>query len=249
MRDPLKKRTSDIATYAIQRWVVPRTRTSLEQWFYEALVLQVHSPQASTWSSHPRYFEFGVGQGGTLMAYVQALIRFCKKYQFDLSRFEIYGFDSFRGLPDKASHKDDHRDWEKGALNYPTDIVLSRIATTKLPPEQVTLVEGFFSDSLTEELREKLSHQPPAIITVDCDYYSSTMTVLEWLSAFLPSGTLFYFDDIWSFHGNPEHGELAAIHDFNANGNGFLTPWPLLGLASNIYMFSRSPYEQVNETA
>ena len=60
------------------------------------------------------------------------------------------------------------------------------------------------------------------IITIDCDLYSSTATVLEWLRPLLRHGTLFYFDDIWAFLGHPEYGEMRAIAEFNAKAAGLL---------------------------
>lgn len=67
--------------------------------------------------------------------------------------------------------------------------------------------------------------------------------MLNWLRPILPSDTFFYFDDIWSFYGHLHYGELAAIHEFNQVGEGFLTPYPCFRLSSLVYIYSRKEFE------
>jgi hypothetical protein len=89
-------------------------------------------------------------------------------------------------------------------------------------PEELVCIPGFFEQTLTAELAQSLMREQPGIITIDCDLYSSTHTVLEWLRPLLRHGTLFYFDDIWSFCGHPDFGELRAIREFNERNEGLL---------------------------
>ncbi len=108
----------------------------------------------------------------------------------------------------------------------------------------IQFIKGFFEDSLTIELRDKLKRWPPSIVTVDVDYYSSTKIVLKWLRPILPSGALVYFDDIWDFHGHPRYGQLGAINEFNEEHNGQLVPFPVLGMANSAFIFSQKELEQ-----
>ncbi|KKK56985.1 hypothetical protein LCGC14_3059030, partial [marine sediment metagenome] len=80
-------------------------------------------------------------------------------------------------------------------------------------------------------------------VNFDFDFYSSTKTVLEWLRPILNSGTLFHFDDIWSFFGHPDLGQLAAIREFNEVGDGWLVPYPRLGRNNHVYIYSRREFE------
>jgi hypothetical protein len=91
-----------------------------------------------------------------------------------------------------------------------------------LREEDVVCVPGFYKTSLTPALARRLADDPPGGVTIDCDLYSSTATVLEWLRPLLRHGTFFYFDDIWAFLGHPEYGEMRAIAEFNAKGAGLL---------------------------
>jgi hypothetical protein len=109
----------------------------------------------------------------------------------------------------------------------------------------VRFIQGFFADSLASELASELAAHPPAIVTVDVDYYSSTKSVLEWLLPFTPTGCLFYFDDIWLFYGHPQMGQVAAINELNCGALGHLIPYPELGttVGGRSFVFARSQLE------
>jgi hypothetical protein len=75
-------------------------------------------------------------------------------------------------------------------------------------------------------------------VMMDCDFYSSTKTVLEWIRPLLRDGTIFMFDDIWAFMGHPDFGELRAIREFNAKGPGLLVPHYFGGPTQQVYVFT-----------
>lgn len=118
--------------------------------------------------------EFGVFRGASI--------------NFTASAFpdrHYYGFDSFEGFPD-----DGRPDWDQ-------DFSVGG----KLPqvPENVTLVKGFFSetlppflDGLSEEIR---------IINIDCDIYSSTRDVFRCLTdrKLLKPGVVLGFDELINY--------------------------------------------------
>lgn len=178
-----------------------------------------------------------------MLTYVKALQRFCREFGKQITDYYIFGFDTFSGLPQKKSEKDDHFSWNQGSFSHKESDVQARLESAGFPLHRLTLVKGDFENTLTDELRNQLSDRPPAIVTVDCDYFSSAYTSLEWLRPMLISGVFFYFDDIWSFHGNPNYGELAAIREFNERGTGYLTSFPLFGLESYSYLYSNNPFE------
>jgi len=215
---------------------------SLATWYFRAL----RSQHRRRFGPCGNYYEFGVGRGRTMMRYLKALKLHCEIESDDLYRHRIFAFDSFEGLPAKASPRDDHPGWDRGKLSHPLEHVQSRIGgEIDLKRGTVRFVKGFFSDSLTPELARELEANPPSIVTIDVDYYSSAKTVLDWLLPFTPSGCLFYFDDIWAFFGHPEMGELAAISEINRGGIGWMLPYTELGATAGgrSYIFVRREFE------
>lgn len=135
--------------------------------------------------------EFGVNTGGTLKQLRNSL---------DL-KFELYGFDSFTGLPE---------DWEgtnckKGDMS--TGGVIPQIPNTKIYP-------GWFKDTLKEY---KSIAKPVALLHVDCDLYSSTIDVLYGLKDFILIDTIIVFDEWYYNHVDTEknrRGEQKAFFEW-----------------------------------
>ena len=218
--------------------------TPLSSWYLNALNYQFRRSKLQT-SPFGNYYEFGVGWGDTMSKYIKVLEMFCKNKSLRIEDFRVFGFDSFEGLPAPKDPRDGLLSWHQGAFAVGEQAILGRINKVVSRKPSIRLIRGFFDDSLTEALRKDLAHYPPAIVTVDVDYYSSAKTVLEWLRPIVPSGSLFYFDDIWAFHGNPLYGELAAIREFNERNEGFLTPFPILGMQGYTYVYSKRDFEYV----
>lgn len=153
------------------------------------------------------YLEFGVYRGDATIAFYKALKKFSNH-----NEIKIFLFDSFIGLPQKESSKDDLDNWHKGLFDVGgKDNFVTILKKKGLRPEKVTIVEGFFEESL-KDFKLNLN---PGIINIDCDYYSSAKTVLNFLSNKMAAGTLIYFDDLNSFFNNPNKGVLSAINEFN----------------------------------
>jgi predicted O-methyltransferase YrrM len=120
-------------------------------------------------------------------------------------RTTLHLFDSFKGLPE---------DWN--AENPRGAFAVDTIPTFDDP--RVTLHVGMFADTLP-------AWAPPAPVTlvhVDCDLYSSTMTVLESLASHLAAGAILAFDEA---HGNPaalEH-QGRAMRDWQRQSGRRLT--------------------------
>jgi hypothetical protein len=220
----------------------------LRSFFYFSLVSLKDNQQHSTMLPTNSYFEFGVGCGNSLMNFLDALRTFCKDTKTDINNYHIFLFDSFEGLPAKVDYRDDLPCYGEGFFAHDISKIKTLIKSSKvgLRDENIHFVKGFFEDSLTASLRESLKGFIPGIINVDVDYYSSTKVVLNWLQPLLTSGAILYFDDIWSFHGHPEYGELSAINEFNKTEYGFLTPCHTLTtgeISDSCYIFSKRKLE------
>ena len=111
----------------------------------------------------------------------------------------VYGFDSFDGLPE---------DWRPGYSK-------GAFARSRLPHVRpnVELVKGLFHETLPSFLA---AHpQRVSFLHVDCDLYSSTVTVLSALRGRIQPGCVIVFDEYLNFPGW-EDGEHKAFAEFVA---------------------------------
>lgn len=147
--------------------------------------------------------EFGVYNGNTLARLVQ------RKYFV-----EVWGFDSFQGLPD---NKEGNPDWPAGAFNSVRDEgfnnaeEIKAYITKRVGRPDIKLVEGFFNQTLTADLGQRLINTA-SYIHIDCDLYTSTSDVLNWLLKYkVPKeGCLFRYDD---WYGYSNIGGQKAAHE------------------------------------
>jgi hypothetical protein len=113
-------------------------------------------------------------------------------------RNTFYGFDSFQGLPEG---------WTAGTREGG----LSTHGKIPAVRRNVELVPGFFEATLPEFL--ELHPEPVAFAHVDCDLYSSTLTVLRALQPRLQVGSVLVFDEYYNYAGWLE-GEYKAWTEF-----------------------------------
>ena len=180
------------------------------------------------------YYEFGTGSGNTLQRAIASL-------RHHPGSGAVL-FDSFEGLPEPKHAADKGVLWQEGQFAYSQDYIRSVIRMAGFPLDRVRFVPGFFEKSLTPELRAELSETPPAFVTIDVDFYYSTVEVLTWIAPLLASGTLFFFDDLHAYDCHPDYGQLRALNEFNRdNHEGQLVPHPSLG--NRVYVYYRQNYE------
>jgi hypothetical protein len=112
-----------------------------------------------------------------------------------------YGFDSFEGLPEA---------WTLGAKTGAFSI------GGNLPPVRgnVRLTKGFFDATLPGFVAQHPGVKI-ALLHVDCDLYSSTVTILSNVADMVVPGTIIIFDDFINYHGW-EDGEFKAFTEFVA---------------------------------
>jgi O-methyltransferase len=124
-----------------------------------------------------------------------------------------YGFDSFEGLPEHDEVLKGQPDWMgPGAFAATEASVRKDLRRNGVPDDRMLLVPGWFEDTLT-------ATAPPeriALAHIDCDLYSSTKVVLEYLAPRLVDGAIVVFDDWWLYRGRPDKGEQRAFAEFRA---------------------------------
>ena len=109
--------------------------------------------------------EFGVRKGASII-------------EISKSGRKVYGFDWWRGLPHSAGG------FTKG------DCVAQRPSL----PDNIELVDGLFSDTLSEFL--SAHPEPVAFVNLDCDLYSSSIYVLHCLKDRFVPGSIIALSDI-----------------------------------------------------
>jgi hypothetical protein len=139
--------------------------------------------------------EFGVEKGASL------------RHLASLTTRNVHGFDSFEGLPGDWSGTKE----AAGAFNL----------RGKLPqvPANAKLHVGWFDNTLPPFLAAETGNC--ALIHVDCDIYSSTMTIFELLRSRIVPGTVIVFDEYFNYPGWRQH-EYKAFQEFiAASGLGY----------------------------
>jgi predicted O-methyltransferase YrrM len=147
------------------------------------------------------FLEFGVASGRTI-----------SHMALNAPQTHFYGFDSFEGLPEA---------WRSGFDK-------GEFAQARLPdvPSNVTLIKGWFDDTLPTFLRDR-PQMPLSLVHVDCDLYSSTRTIFANLKDRIVPGTVIVFDEYWNYPGWRDHEfrafeELLAQTSIRAKPFGFV---------------------------
>lgn len=135
--------------------------------------------------------EFGVYAGST--------IRIIERTFDDAN--QIYGFDSWLGLPEDTVEKS--YGFNEGAFKI-DKIVLSGLE------DRITLVDGWFIDTLPGFMD---THPGPVrFMNIDCDQYISTKHVFDAMESRITTGTVINFDEYKAFNGW-ENREYRAFRE------------------------------------
>jgi hypothetical protein len=144
------------------------------------------------------FLEFGVATGRTISHIAK------------VTQTQIFGFDSFEGLPEP---------WRSG---YPAGAFAG--PAPRVPPN-VYLIKGWFSDTLPKFLRE---HQDPiAFLHIDCDLYTSTKCIFDLVHPRIGPGCVIVFDEYFNYPGWQDHEhkafrELVSECGFNFRYDSFV---------------------------
>ena len=151
------------------------------------------------------YAEFGVYKGGTLIS-AYHIARFS-----GIKNMVFFAYDSFEGLP-QPKKSDNLFIWKKGDFNFSLENVKRNLKRSSVSLEKFKFIKGFYEKSLKNEHGIKKL----AAVHIDCDYYESTVLVLEYIKKYLQTGTVILFDDWYCFRNDPNLGEQRAVKEFLA---------------------------------
>ena len=133
--------------------------------------------------SNKLFLEFGVFRGNSILEYYSA-------YQESGITPSFFGFDAFKGLPEEKL--DQHSPWKTGDFN-----LNGHINPELLNKEGMEIIPGWFNETLNADTKKKFKRKKAGLIHVDCDIYTSTLEVLEFLvtNNILADGALIVYDD------------------------------------------------------
>jgi O-methyltransferase len=153
------------------------------------------------------YVEFGSWGCNTLRHAYQSRVRFQAKRH-------LWAFDSFQGLRPSDEPRDQHPVLVPGYGQGGVEGFHATCAGFGVPRDAYTAVEGYFEDTLPA-LGVDGEPTDIAIAYIDCNLYSSTVTVFEFLGPRLKPGMVVGFDDYYLWDPDTGvSGEREALSEF-----------------------------------
>ena len=185
------------------------------------------------------YYEFGVFQGVSIARALKSDMRWRKRTgRAYVDKF--FGFDSFKGLPQftAGDNLEGYGVFHPGQFgDTQPKKVLEKIASEGMPADRVTLIQGFFSETLgAETTHHLLSNSKVAIAHIDCDLYSSALECLDFLDGRLADGAVILFDDWFCYRGRPDRGVHKAFDEWCAKRNYMVSDYFTYSWAGRAFM-------------
>lgn len=178
-------------------------------------------------------YEFGVYTGES----VWDIQNIYNARQLPVRKF--FCFDSFEGLPEETKEPITQECWHKGGFNASEKLNANSVdecveKVNSIVRQQadfsntdLVYVPGFFEDTLTDDLVQKLDMKPAAFVDLDADIYSSTYTALDFMfrNGLIQRGTLLAYDDWggtpgWQTYADGEsraHEEICSKYRVQAH--------------------------------
>lgn len=128
----------------------------------------------------------------------------------------FFGFDSFTGLPEIGEvDRTRHGEFRPGQYDCSREQVIDNLNSAGgIDWERTFLVPGYYNESLTPELIAKHRLRRVGVALIDCDLYSSTVTVLDFLRPLIGDKTILIMDDWNCFDARDDRGQRRAMREF-----------------------------------
>ena len=207
---------SDRARSVLELDINARERACREEFFFNAFkALSFNGIQGD-------YCEFGSHGCVTFrLAYEQS-----RRFGY---RMKLWAFDSFAGFPASIGVKDDHPKWRKSGMAFPLDEFRATCARAGISESEYEVIPGFYEESLTKIAADQ-APQDICLAYIDCDMYSSTKAVLDFLAPRLKHGMIIALDDYYCWSATHSSGERQAMRDaFPDDGPWELVPYHTFG--------------------
>lgn len=198
-------------------------QTALHQYAMDYFIdFAMKSPEYLSWMRNADLFEVGVFNGISLCHTVQTFLQKGMPFR------NLYGFDSFEGLP-QADGIFSKGSWSAKQNLSPQSSIAEVVdqVSRNIHYSNAHFVQGFYDKSMTDELPRKMGMKKPFWINIDCDLYESTQVALDWVlrNDLVELGkTHIYFDDIEHYRARGKKGEHEAWNEAQAKYHVKATP-------------------------
>lgn len=154
------------------------------------------------------YLEFGVFNGSSM----GSMVITSENKRNDSTRF--FGFDAFQGLPSDSENEDDGV-WKKGYYECSFEDMQESLRKRGVNPDEITWVKGWYNETLTPETAQAHQLDNVGIAFIDCDTYSSSKSVLDFLAPLITKPIIVCFDD-WKLNDLDVKGmgEYKSFNEF-----------------------------------
>jgi O-methyltransferase len=175
--------------------------------FFKRAIRTLRKARGGT-SSIGDYLEFGVYNGNSLAAMHQATA------DLGVGNVRFFGFDAFEGLP-PDSEKEDDGVWRPGFYKCTFEQMEGCLQQKGIDPKSINWIKGWYNETLNQATIEKYKLNDPGIVFVDCDTYSSSKAVLDFVTPLIKSPTIICMDD-WKLNDLDVKGmgEYQAFNEF-----------------------------------
>ncbi len=225
LKQTIKKAIKSEMLKPYRQLLPPSVKKKVVQWMtkdkYKALVsveeLQPQFDKAWTYLSHELgtealgdYLEFGVSYGTSLNCMYHTT------QKKGLQQVRLFGFDSFEGMPDETEAEDEAT-WKAGQFCSSLQNTSSFLTKNGVDWQRTFLTKGWFSDTLTEDFKQKHQLKKASVIMVDCDIYSAAKEALNFSASLIKDVSIIVFDD-WNSNNLADKnlGEKKAFNEFLA---------------------------------
>jgi hypothetical protein len=154
------------------------------------------------------YLEFGVFNGNSIGSMYLA------RKAAGAHSMKLFGFDAFEGLPAGSENEDDGV-WKTGFYTCSFEQMQGCLLQRNVDPKEITWINGWYVQTLTNETVEMYGIGNPGIVFIDCDTYSSSKAVLDFLAPLIHQPVIICFDD-WKLNDLDIKGmgEYKSFNEF-----------------------------------
>jgi len=130
----------------------------------------------------------------------------CKYLEFNNLNRNFYLYDTFSGLPEETSTKEERKDWDYS--DYDTDELFKNVVEVFSEYNNVEVIKGIVPDVLEQSPLDKV-----AFLHIDMNSEKAEILALEYLFDRVVPGGIIVLDDFgWSCNRNQTVAELAFMN-------------------------------------
>jgi macrocin-O-methyltransferase TylF-like protien len=154
------------------------------------------------------YLEFGVFNGASLSS------MYLTAKELDLKGTRFFGFDAFEGLP-AGSENEDGGVWKKGFYSCSFEKMQDCLQRKNVDSNDIAWIKGWYDQTLVPETAKRYDIKKLGIVFIDCDTYSSSKSVLDFIGPMITEPVILCFDD-WKLNDLDikEMGEYKSFNEF-----------------------------------